>query len=145
MGQLFQRTYKATDGTVKTCRTWTIRYHRNGRPLEESTKYTRKGDAHTLLKLREGDLAKGMPINPAQFKLTFEDAAKTVVDDFRANGRAITRRRPAAHYQTSHAVVRWPAPRGHQRRFRAGLHREAPERHHHDSEGTDRHCARRAA
>jgi integrase len=87
MGQLFQRTYRAADGSVKTCRTWTLRYYRNGRPMEESTKYTRKGDAQTLLKLRDGDLAKGMPISPAQFKLTFEDAAKTVVNDFTANGK----------------------------------------------------------
>jgi len=67
--------------------TWTIRWYRNGRPYEESTKFTRKGDAQRLLNLRNGDIAKGKPITPAQFKLTFDDAAKTVLDDFRANGK----------------------------------------------------------
>src|SRR5262245_47334734 len=86
-GQLFQRTYKTPDGLVKTCRTWTIRWYRNGRPYEESTRYTRKGDALRLLNLRNGDIAKGKPITAAQFKLTFEDAAKTVVNDFKANDK----------------------------------------------------------
>ena len=56
MGQLFQRTYKAKDGTIKTCDTWTIRYFRGGRAHQEPTKFTRKGDAERLLKTREGDI-----------------------------------------------------------------------------------------
>ncbi len=99
-GLIFQRTYKATDGAVKTCRTWTIRWYRNGRAHEESTKFTRKGDALNLLKLRNGDVAKIKPITAAQFKLTFDDAAKTVLDDFRANGKrslAVVKRRIEKH------------------------------------------------
>jgi integrase len=99
-GQLFQRTYKATDGTIRTCRTWTIRWYRHGIPFEESTEFTRKGDALNLLKLRNGDVAKGKPITPAQFKLTFDEAAKTVLDDFKANGKrslAVVERRINKH------------------------------------------------
>lgn len=100
MGQIFQRTYRATDGTMKTCKTWTIRYYRNGKPLEESTKYTRKGDAQTLLNLRQGKIAEGVPINPKQFKLTFDDAAKTVINDYTINGKrslAVVQRRIDKH------------------------------------------------
>jgi hypothetical protein len=99
-GQIFQRTYKARDGSVKTCRTWTIRWYRNGRPHEEATKYTRKGDALNLLKLRNGDVAKGKPITAAQFRLTFEDAAKTVINDYTTNGKrslAVVQRRIDKH------------------------------------------------
>ncbi len=99
-GQIFQRTYKAPDGAIKTCRTWTIRWYRNGRPYEEATAFTRKGDALNLLKLRNGDVAHGKPITPAQFKLTFDDAAQTVIDDFTANGKrslAVVRRRIDKH------------------------------------------------
>src|SRR5262245_26734001 len=99
-GQIFRRTYKAKDGMIKTCATWTIRWYRNGRPHEESTKFTRKGDALNLLKLRHGDVAKGKPITAAQFKLTFDDAAKTVIDDYKVNGRrslAVVERRIVKH------------------------------------------------
>jgi integrase len=96
MGQLFRRTYRSKNGTMKTCATWTIRWYRSGRPHEEATEFTRKGDAQNLLKLREGDIAKGKPITAAQFRLTFDDAAKTVLDDFKANGKrslaVVTRR-----------------------------------------------------
>jgi len=84
---VFRRTYKGKDGVVRTCATWTIRWYRNGRPYEESTQFTRKGDAVNLLKLRNGDVAKGKPITPAQFKLTFDEAARAVVNDFTANGK----------------------------------------------------------
>ena len=99
-GQIFQRTYKAANGTIKTCRTWTIRWYRNGRAHEEATKFTRKGDALNLLKRRNGDVAHGKPITAKQFKITFDDAAKTVLDDFTANGkrsRAVVERRITKH------------------------------------------------
>src|SRR5262245_56120274 len=99
-GQLFQRTYKTPDGRVKPCRTWTIRWYRNGRPHEESTRYTRKGDALRLLNLRNGDIAKGKPITAAQFKLTFNDAVQTVLNDYQINGKksiAVVRRRLEKH------------------------------------------------
>src|SRR5262249_13030637 len=99
-GLIFQRTYKAKDGTIRTCATWTIRWYRNGKPHEEATKFTRKGDALNLLKLRNGDVAKGKPITAAQFKLTFDDAAKTVIDDFKANEKksiAVVQRRITKH------------------------------------------------
>lgn len=101
-GQVFQRTYRAADGTRKTCDTWTIRYYRNGRPYQEATKYgpNEKGKAQRLLRLRMGDIAKGLPVSPAGFKLTFEDAAADVLNDFTANGkrsRAVVARRLTKH------------------------------------------------
>ena len=40
--------------------TWWIRYYRNGRRYEETSGSTKKGDAVKLLKLREGDGARGV-------------------------------------------------------------------------------------
>jgi integrase len=87
MGQVFQRTYRAKDGSVRTCETWTIRYYRNGRPHQEPTKHTRKTDAEKLLKTREGDIAKGLPVTAAMGRLSFDDAVKAVVEDYQINGR----------------------------------------------------------
>jgi integrase len=94
MGQVFQRSYKAADGTRKTCNVWTIRYYRNGRAFEESTKFTRKGDAKRVLNLREGDIAKGIPVSPAAARLTVDAALGAVVTDY-----TINRRRSTAHVE----------------------------------------------
>jgi integrase len=89
MGQVFQRTYRAADGTVRTCKTWTLRYFRNGRAIQESTKFKtkQKGRAINLLKLREGEIAKGVPVSPLTVRLTFDQAVADVVADYKVNGR----------------------------------------------------------
>src|SRR6266550_580798 len=100
MGQLFQRTYRGADGTLKTCKTWTLRYYRNGRPYQESTELEEHGAAKRLLKLREGDIAKGKHIDPANLKLTIDDATTDVLNDFKANGKrsiAVVQRRITKH------------------------------------------------
>lgn len=76
MGELKQR------GNI-----WWIRYCRNGRRYEESTRSKKKGDAVNLLKLREGDSAKGLPVTPAIGRLTFDDAIADVQADYTTNGK----------------------------------------------------------
>jgi integrase len=66
---------------------WWVRYYRDGRRYEESSHSTRKDDAKTLLKLREGDIARGVPVTPKIGRLRFEEAATDVVNDYRVNGR----------------------------------------------------------
>ena len=63
MGQLRQR------GNI-----WWIRYYRNGHRHEESSRSTRKGDAVDLLKIREGDIAKGIPVSAKIGQLRFDEA-----------------------------------------------------------------------
>jgi integrase len=64
-----------------------VRYYRAGKRHEESTRSSKRADAERLLKLREGDVAKGVPISPAIGRLTFDDAALDLENEYLANGR----------------------------------------------------------
>ncbi|HXG71783.1 MAG TPA: tyrosine-type recombinase/integrase [Gemmatimonadaceae bacterium] len=86
----------------KRGRIWWFRYYRNGRRFEESSHSEHKGDASRLMKQREGDIAKGVPINAAIGRLRFEDAAAAVAQDYAMNGRDTTKdvtRRIRMHLQ----------------------------------------------
>jgi hypothetical protein len=64
-----------------------IRYYRDGQRIEESTGETKYGEARNLLKQREGDISKGVPITAKSTRLTFDDAVKDVVTDYKVNGK----------------------------------------------------------
>lgn len=66
---------------------WWIRYSRNGKRYDESSGSVRKGDAVALLKLREGDIAKGVAVTPQIGRLRFDEAAGDVVADYKVNGQ----------------------------------------------------------
>src|SRR5205823_4745629 len=67
--------------------TWWIRYYRDGLRIEESTEQTSKGEAERLLKLKEGDVAKGVPVNPKMGQLRFDEAAADLLTDYQINQR----------------------------------------------------------
>ena len=66
---------------------WWVRYYRNGRRHEESSRSTKKGDAERLLRIREGAIAQGVPVSAKLGQLRFDEAAATVVTDYKINGR----------------------------------------------------------
>jgi integrase len=69
---------------------WWIKYYRDGKYYRESTKFRvadEKGKAKDLLLTRLGGIQRGLPITPTLGKVTFEEAAKAVLDDFTANGK----------------------------------------------------------
>jgi integrase len=68
-------------------RVWWIRYYRNGRRFEESARTVKKTEAERLLRLREGDVARGVPVSPKIGRLTFDEAASDVVADYVVNRR----------------------------------------------------------
>lgn len=76
MGELRQR------GKV-----WWIRYYRGGRRHEESSGSAKKQTAIDLLKIREGDGAKGLPVTAKIGRFRFEDAAKDLLNDYQANAK----------------------------------------------------------
>jgi integrase len=66
---------------------WWIRYYRNGRRYEESAKTDKWEKARDLLRTREGDIAKGVPVTPNIGRLKFEEAVGDVVTDYKTNGK----------------------------------------------------------
>ncbi len=79
-----------------------VRYYRNGRRHEESSGSRKRSDAERLLKLREGDVARGVPITPKVGQLRYDEAADDVLTDYRVNGKRTlvdARRRHEKHLQ----------------------------------------------
>lgn len=68
-------------------RTWWVRYYRNGQRHEESAHSRTKQAAIDLLRVREGDVAKGVPVSAKVGRLRFEEAATDVLNDYRTNGK----------------------------------------------------------
>src|SRR5262249_30131443 len=75
-------------------RIWWIRYYRDGRRFEESSESERYTDAVDLLKSREGEIVRGVPVSPKITRYRFEDAAADIEAEYIANGR-----RSLAHLQ----------------------------------------------
>ena len=71
----------------KRGRIWWVRYYRNGRRFEESSRSEKRKAAEDLLKIREGDVEKGVPISAKVGQLRFEEAAADLLTDYRVNGK----------------------------------------------------------
>ena len=76
MGMTYQR------GAV-----WWVKYYRNGRPIRESSHSDKESDAIQLLKIREGDIARGLPVNPKLNRIRFDEAAEDLKIEYAVNGR----------------------------------------------------------
>lgn len=76
MGSIYQR------GNV-----YWIKYHRQGRPFYESSGSTAHEDAKRLLQLREGDIARGVPVTPQVNRCTIDELLADVVTDYTINKR----------------------------------------------------------
>lgn len=74
MGQLRQR------GDV-----WWIRYYRNGKRHEESSRSRKKEDARALLRLREGDVERGLPVTAKIGQLRYNEAETDLINDYTTN------------------------------------------------------------
>jgi integrase len=64
-----------------------IKYRRAGQPHYESSHSRKHEVASDLLKSREGDIVKGLPITPKIGKLTFSEAIQDLVNDHKMNER----------------------------------------------------------
>lgn len=64
---------------------WWIRYYKNGRRHEESSGSTKESDAKSLLRLREGDIERGVAVTPKVGRIRFDEATKDVINDYRTN------------------------------------------------------------
>jgi integrase len=77
-----------------------IKYYQHGRVVRESTETTNPTVARRMLRAREGDVEHGIPIDPQVGRITFDEAAKDVLNDYKANRKrtyADTKRRIKKH------------------------------------------------
>jgi integrase len=72
---------------LRTQPIWWIKYFRDGRAHFESAYTDKKGEALKLLRLREGDIAKGVPVSPKVSRLTYDEAAEDIVNDYKVNAK----------------------------------------------------------
>jgi integrase len=66
---------------------WLIRYYRNGQQMVESAHTDDKTKAKNLLRIREGDISRGLPVTSKVGRLRFEEGAADVVNEYKMNGR----------------------------------------------------------
>ena len=66
---------------------WWVRYYRNGQRHEETSHSRKKTDAERLLRLREGDVARGIPVTAQVGRVRFDETAKDIVNDYVVNAR----------------------------------------------------------
>jgi integrase len=76
MGSIYQR------GNV-----WWIKYYKNGVPMRERSESDKETVAKNLLKEREGDIVRGLPVSPRTNRVTFDELAADVVTDYKVNGK----------------------------------------------------------
>ena len=87
MGSLYKRKVRGANGEWKELPTWWLKYYQNGRAVRESSRSQSERVARRMLRVREGDVERGIPVNPKMDRITFEDAAKDLIHDYEANGR----------------------------------------------------------
>ena len=61
------------------------KYHQHGRPVRESTGTKNETVARRMLRAREGDVERGIPIDPKVGRVTFHEAAEDMLNDYKAN------------------------------------------------------------
>ena len=62
-----------------------INYYQHGRPVRESTGTKNEVVARRMLRTREGDVERGIPIDPKVGRITFHDVREDMLDDYKAN------------------------------------------------------------
>jgi hypothetical protein len=66
---------------------WGIRYYRNGKRFEESARTDKWETARDLLRDKEGEISKGVPVTPRTGRLTFDVASRDLVTEYTINNR----------------------------------------------------------
>lgn len=89
-------------------KTYWIQYYRNGKPYRESSKSRKEFEAKKLLKLREGEIARGKLPSITFEKVKFDELAENFLRDYRINGRKALFR---AEISVNHLKMRFEGAR----------------------------------
>jgi integrase len=74
-------------GIYKRGKIYWLTYRRNGQKFFESSRSTKHEDAVNQLKLKEGEIVKGVPITPAIGRLKYEEAITDLLADHTLKGQ----------------------------------------------------------
>ncbi len=97
LGRLFRPTYRdKKTGKKKRSRVLWIELWHHGNPVRFSSRTTNPKQAERVRKQRLAELVTGQFLGSAAERLTFEQLATTLLDDYRINGRKSIRRAEAA-------------------------------------------------
>src|SRR5215471_6237037 len=64
-----------------------IKYYRNGKPMRESTGTDKLSEAKRQLALKEGDIAKGVPVTPRMGRVLIDELIEDLNNEYKANER----------------------------------------------------------
>ena len=96
-----RRRARGSGSVYQKGRIWWISYYGfDGLRHSETSESTRKGDAERLLQRRVGARENNLPVIPRAERLTFDDAAKAMINDFVANDKrslSVVQRRITKH------------------------------------------------
>ncbi|MBI2215742.1 MAG: tyrosine-type recombinase/integrase [Candidatus Rokubacteria bacterium] len=94
LGRVFQPKYRdRTTGEKKVSAVWWVEYYHRGQKHRESSGSTNRADAVRLLKRRLGEIGRGHPIIGRDVdRVTFDDLAAMLVNDYKANERRSLKR-----------------------------------------------------
>jgi integrase len=87
MGTIYKRKRKQKDGSMKEGKIWWIKYYLNGQPFRESANTTKESEARRKLRLREGHIAEGKFQGLRAEKMSFDELAQDLINDYKLNGR----------------------------------------------------------
>src|SRR5215475_10494204 len=80
--------YRRGSGSIYKKRSvYYIAYYANGKQVCESTGTKDKAEARRILQARLGQLAEGRYTGPAAERVTFEELAEGLLNDYRVNGK----------------------------------------------------------
>ena len=86
-----------------------IKYHQHGRAIRESTGPKNEVVAAPDAARREGDVERGIPIDPKVGRITFDEAAEDMLNDYKVNRKRTYDRCEAPDRKAPGAVLRQSA------------------------------------
>lgn len=88
LGRVFRPTFKdRKTGERKEIPTWWIQFSVNGKCVRKSSGSDNRAVAVRLLKAQLAEAAQGKNVGPQVDRTAFEDLARILIDDYKANGR----------------------------------------------------------
>ena len=87
MGAIFRPKYRGKDGAVRASAVWWVRFRQHGKTERQSTETTSETKAREFLRKQEGKVALGQLVSPQGDRLTLDEAATMIRNDYAANGR----------------------------------------------------------